>query len=75
MEWLKLALKSLWLNHRKKVLTVIIVAVLGLTAKLTGIPLDVLKDAARDAASAPAVVEPSAPPPVAAPLPAPAKAK
>lgn len=75
MEFLKGIVLSLWTKHRKKVIALIMGLAFGALAALTGIPLSEIKDAAKDAASAPAPVEAIAPAPLnpVVPLPAPGK--
>lgn len=53
MKFLVDILKSLWANHRKKIITFVAGLILAGIAMLTGIPLPELKEAVKDAASAP----------------------
>lgn len=80
MDFIKEIAKSLWINHRKKFIAIILGLLFAGVAALTGIPVQEIKDAAKDAAnsqapiSIPAVVpQPAALP--AAPLAAPAEKK
>lgn len=65
--------KTLWLNHRKKVIAFVLGMLFAGIAAVSGIPLQEIKDAAKDAANqpAPAVSAPAitAPAPAAAILP------
>ena len=57
-------LKNLWINHRKKVIAFLVAALLGLIAKVSGIPVEELKQAVHEG-SKPSVevVSPAPPPP------------
>ena len=60
--------KTLWLNHRKKVIAFVLGLLFAGLAAISGIPLQEIKDAAKEAASqpSPVVAQPAvAPAPVA----------
>lgn len=62
MEFLKELAKTLWLNHRKKVIAFILGLLFAGIAAVTGIPLHEIKDAAKSAAEQPAGVVTVSPP-------------
>lgn len=69
----KLAL-SLWTNHRKKLVAFLLGLLFAGLAAISGIPLEEIQEAAKDAANKPApVVVVPASAPQALPAPAPAK--
>jgi nucleoside permease NupC len=67
MEMLKQIAKTIWMNHRKKAMAFIIGLLFAAIATVSGIPLEEIKDAAKEAANKPAEVV-AVPAPVAIPL-------
>lgn len=75
MEFLKNIGLSLWNNHRKKAIAFLLGLLFAGIAAVSGIPVEEIKDAARDAAKpAPVVEQPAQPAPVALPEAKPAEA-
>lgn len=67
-------LKNLWLNHRKKAIAFLLGLLFAGLAAVSGIPLQEIQDAAKEAANKPAPIAAPAPAPaLPAPQPAPAK--
>lgn len=60
MEFLKKLALSLWTNHRKKLVTVLMGLIFAGMAALGGIPIEEIKEAAQEA-SKPAAVQMTAP--------------
>lgn len=56
-EFLKGLAISLWTKHRKKAIAAILALIFAGVAAITGIPLSEIQDAAKEAASKPAVIE------------------
>lgn len=73
MGFIKEIAKTLWLNHRKKLIAFLLGLLFAGIAAVSGIPLSEIKDAAKDAANAPTPA--IAAPAVVAPAPAPEPAK
>lgn len=67
MNFIKAFALAIWANHRKKFLAFVFGLLFAVFSLVSGIPLQDIKDAAKEAAGAPAVVAPMAVPVLTAP--------